>query len=51
METKDINVERAAKLDTATLSDALDKLGIPGQCYRRRARDRWQAWPHWPCWA
>ena len=28
----DINVERAAKLDTATLSDALDKLGIAGQC-------------------
>jgi regulator of RNase E activity RraA len=32
METKDINVDRAAKLDTATLSDALDKLGIRGQC-------------------
>jgi 4-hydroxy-4-methyl-2-oxoglutarate aldolase len=26
------NVGRAAKLDTATLSDALDKLGIRGQC-------------------
>jgi regulator of RNase E activity RraA len=26
------NVERASKIDTATLSDALDKLGIPGQC-------------------
>jgi regulator of RNase E activity RraA len=30
----DRNVERAARLDTATLSDALDKLGIAGQCYR-----------------
>lgn len=28
----DSNVERAARLDTATLSDALDKLGIAGQC-------------------
>ena len=28
----DINVARAAKLETATLSDALDKLGIAGQC-------------------
>jgi 4-hydroxy-4-methyl-2-oxoglutarate aldolase len=28
----EINVGRAAKLDTATLSDALDKLGIRGQC-------------------
>lgn len=25
-------VERASKLDTATISDALDKLGIKGQC-------------------
>jgi 4-hydroxy-4-methyl-2-oxoglutarate aldolase len=32
------NVERAGKLDTATLSDALDKLGINGQCYRIKAR-------------
>ncbi|KDB07264.1 Dimethylmenaquinone methyltransferase [Burkholderia sp. lig30] len=32
------NVERAAKLDTATLSDALDKLGINGQCYRIKPR-------------
>ena len=37
MET-DRNVERAAKLDTATLSDALDKLGIVGQCYRIKPR-------------
>lgn len=28
----DLNVERAARLETATLSDALDKLGIAGQC-------------------
>lgn len=28
----DPNVDRAAKLETATLSDALDKLGIAGQC-------------------
>lgn len=30
--TEDKNVKRAAALDTATLSDALDKLGIAGQC-------------------
>lgn len=35
----DRNVERAAKLDTATLSDALDKHGINGQCYRIAPRD------------
>jgi 4-hydroxy-4-methyl-2-oxoglutarate aldolase len=28
----DKNVERAAGLDTATISDALDRLGIAGQC-------------------
>lgn len=28
----DPNVARASKLETATLSDALDKLGIAGQC-------------------
>ena len=32
-------VARAARLDTATLSDALDKLGIVGQCYRIKPRD------------
>lgn len=31
---EDVNVERAAKLDTATLSDALDRHGLVGQCYR-----------------
>lgn len=30
----DANVARAAKLDTASLSDAMDKLGVVGQCYR-----------------
>ena len=34
----DRNVERASKLDTATLSDALDKLAIAGQCYRIKPR-------------
>jgi 4-hydroxy-4-methyl-2-oxoglutarate aldolase len=34
----DANVARAARLDTATLSDALDKLGIVGQCYRIKPR-------------
>jgi regulator of RNase E activity RraA len=33
---KDPVVERAAALDTATLSDALDRLGIVGQCHRIR---------------
>jgi len=32
------NVERAASLDCATLSDALDRLGIHGQCARIEAR-------------
>ncbi len=36
--TPDANVARAARLDTATLSDALDKLGIAGQCYRVKPR-------------
>lgn len=35
----DRNVARAARLDTATLSDALDRLGINGQCYRIKPRD------------
>jgi len=29
----DANVERAARLDCASLSDAMDRLGIPGQCF------------------
>lgn len=35
----DRNVARAARLDTATLSDAFDKLGIAGQCHRIKPRD------------
>lgn len=35
----DTAVARAAKLDTATLSDALDKLRILGQCYKIAPRD------------
>lgn len=34
----DDNVSRASKLDTASISDALDKLGINGQCYRIKPR-------------
>ena len=35
----DTNTERASKLDTATLSDALDKYGIRGQCLGIQPRD------------
>ena len=35
----DPNVARAGALDTATLSDALDRLGIAGQCFRISGRD------------
>lgn len=35
----DANVARALKLDTATLSDALDKLGINGQCHKIKPKD------------
>lgn len=35
----DANVQRAAALDTPTLSDALDRLGIVGQCYKIGPRD------------
>jgi regulator of RNase E activity RraA len=34
----DANVDRATRLDTATLSDALDKCGLNGQCYRIKPR-------------
>ena len=37
--TDDTNVARARALDTATLSEALDRLGIVGQCYRISGRD------------
>jgi 4-hydroxy-4-methyl-2-oxoglutarate aldolase len=36
----DRNVIRAARLETATLSDALDKLGIIGQCERIQPRSQ-----------
>ncbi|MFZ2103173.1 MAG: RraA family protein [Oricola sp.] len=35
----DANVERARKLDCATLSDAMDKLGIEGVCRGIKPRD------------
>jgi regulator of RNase E activity RraA len=35
----DDNVARASKLDTATISDALDKLAIRGQCLGIKPRD------------
>jgi 4-hydroxy-4-methyl-2-oxoglutarate aldolase len=35
----DTGVERASRLDTATLSDALDRLGIAGQCQKIKPRD------------
>jgi 4-hydroxy-4-methyl-2-oxoglutarate aldolase len=37
--TPDPFVERASKLDTATISDALDRLGIAGQCLNIKPRD------------
>ena len=36
---EDAALERASKLDTATISDALDRLGIPGQCLNIKPRD------------
>lgn len=35
----DAGVALAERLDTATLSDALDRLGIRGQCHRIKPRD------------
>ena len=35
----DTGVTLAERLDTATLSDALDRLGIAGQCHRIKPRD------------
>ena len=32
MANEDLNVQRASKLDTTAISDALDRLGIAGQC-------------------
>ncbi len=39
MPTQDPSVERASKLDTSTISDALDRLGIAGQCLNIKPRD------------
>ncbi|MEM5274581.1 RraA family protein [Cupriavidus taiwanensis] len=36
---EDRNVARAGRLDTATLSDAMDRLGIVGQCRAIKPRD------------
>jgi 4-hydroxy-4-methyl-2-oxoglutarate aldolase len=36
---QDPSVERARRLDTSTISDALDRLGIPGQCLNIKPRD------------
>jgi len=36
---KDQNVERAAKLDTTAISDAMDRLGIAGQCLNIKPLD------------
>lgn len=38
MSTRDLQVERASKLDTSTISDALDRLGIVGQCLNIKPR-------------
>jgi regulator of RNase E activity RraA len=37
--TADKNVERAAKLDTTAISDAMDRLGIAGQCLNIKPLD------------
>ena len=39
MPNPDPAVERASKLDTSTISDALDRLGIAGQCLNIKPRD------------
>lgn len=39
MTTPDTNVTRAARLDTTSLSDALDRLGIAGQCLNIKPLD------------
>jgi len=37
--TREPQVERVSKLDTSTISDALDRLGIAGQCLNIKPRD------------
>jgi 4-hydroxy-4-methyl-2-oxoglutarate aldolase len=39
LDVADVNAGRAARIDTATFSDALDRLGIIGQCYRVKPLD------------
>jgi len=39
MAAEDQNVQRASKLDTTSLSDALDRLGIAGQCLNIKPLD------------
>jgi len=39
MDNEDRNVERASRLDTTSLSDALDRLGIAGQCLNIKPLD------------
>lgn len=39
MAEQDRNVQRASKLDTTSLSDALDRLGIAGQCLNIKPLD------------
>jgi 4-hydroxy-4-methyl-2-oxoglutarate aldolase len=39
MPTSDDNVRRASKLDTTSISDALDRLGIRGQCLNIKPLD------------
>lgn len=39
MPNRDPQVVRASKLDTSTISDALDRLGIAGQCLSIKPRD------------
>src|SRR6266576_7099520 len=39
MPEQDKNVQRASKLDTTSLSDALDRLGIAGQCLNIKPLD------------
>jgi 4-hydroxy-4-methyl-2-oxoglutarate aldolase len=38
LSTRDLQVERTSKLDTSTISDALDRLGIAGQCLNIKPR-------------
>ena len=39
MPDQDPSVERSGKLDSSTISDALDRLGIAGQCLNIKPRD------------